>query len=166
VLAEAERKEVEVEPGEADKAPKETAAAQRPRKPSPEPVAQADTRDSASQRTSGSSTRTLGYIIGGVGAASLGTSLVLGLLVLNQKSTVEDQCDVGPPRTCRSQDGIDAASSGATLSTLSTITFGVGIAGLGAGAYFILTSEPSGAETAVSVSGGRGFAGVTATHVY
>ncbi|WP_044243115.1 tetratricopeptide repeat protein [Chondromyces apiculatus] len=88
----------------------------------------------------GLSRRTVGYVVGGVGAASLTTSLILGGLVLGKKSTVDDECTA---TTC-SPEGADAASAGRTLSTVSTVTFFAGLLGIGAGVYLVLTD--SGAE--------------------
>jgi hypothetical protein len=71
----------------------------------------------------------------------MGTALVLGGLVIGKKSIVRDHCDA-KGRTC-DQTGLDAASSGKTLSTVSTVTFIVGAAATGVGAYFVLTSKKS-----------------------
>ena len=56
--------------------------------------------------------------------------------MLGKKSTVENNC---PDQRCRSQADLDAADSGKTLSLVSTITFAVGVAGIGAGAVLVLT---------------------------
>jgi hypothetical protein len=92
-----------------------------------------------------SSLRTVGFIVGGVGAASLAASLITGALVLNKKSTVDEHCDES---FCAEQAGIDAASAGNTLATVSTITFFAGIAALGVGAVMVLTSGDAGGATA------------------
>jgi hypothetical protein len=97
----------------------------------------------ASSSTSGSSTATAGYVVGGIGAAGIVTSLVLGAMVLDRKSTVDSEC-VG--NVC-SQKGVDAANSGKTLSTISTIAFAAGAVGVGVGLYLVLSSKPS-AESA------------------
>ncbi|HVW29836.1 MAG TPA: tetratricopeptide repeat protein [Polyangiaceae bacterium] len=97
-------------------------------------------------------TRMLGYVIGGAGAASVITALILGGVALGEKSTVEDHCDKST-RLCDSQSAVDAASTGSTLATASTVTFIVGAAALGVGTYFILTSGKAG-ETSVKASAG------------
>jgi hypothetical protein len=123
-LAEAESKRIVLEPG--------PALAQ-------EPSATPDRTATAS----GSSTAPAGYVVGGIGVAGVATSLVLGAMVLDRKNTVEQECvhDV-----C-SQKGADAADSGKTLSTISTIAFAAGAVGVGVGLYLVLSSKPS-AETA------------------
>jgi hypothetical protein len=78
-------------------------------------------------------------VIGGIGVAGIGTALVLGGLVLGRKSTVEHHCD-SKTRTC-DQPGLNAASSGATLSTVSTVSFAIGAAATAVGAYVVLTSK-------------------------
>ncbi|AKT37918.1 tetratricopeptide repeat protein [Chondromyces crocatus] len=93
---------------------------------------------------------TVGYVVGGVGAASLTTSLITGALVLGKKSIVDEECNES---TCRSQKGIDAASAGSTLSTVSTVTFVAGLLGVGAGVYLVLTDEGSSSDGATSGAG-------------
>jgi hypothetical protein len=95
-----------------------------------------------------SSLRTVGFIVGGVGAASLAASVITGVLVLDKKSTVDEHCDAD---FCTEQAGIDAASAGSTLATVSTITFFAGIAALGAGAILVLTSDDPGGAAARSL---------------
>jgi hypothetical protein len=96
----------------------------------------------------------LGYVVGGVGAAGIFAGLVVGGVVLGKKGTVEDHCD-SRTRAC-DQTGLDAASSGATLSTVSTVSFVIGAAAIGVGAYFILTrkDEPKTTVGAVGMPGG------------
>lgn len=79
--------------------------------------------------------RTLVYAVGGVGAASLATGLVLGALVLGKKGTVDDHC-VG---SLCDAEGKAAADSAQTLGLWSTITTGVGVAGVAAAAVLYFT---------------------------
>ena len=131
VLAEKESKEVvlspgaPVAPGGAESAPAKTAPA------------------SSQPADDGSGRRTAGWVVGGVGLAGLTVSLVTGMMVLDKKSTVDDECT---DDVC-SSTGDEAASSGRTLSTVSTAAFVVGAVGLGVGAYLLL-SAPSGTATA------------------
>ena len=137
-LAEGEAKEIAVEPG-----PLVGSAA-----PMAAPV-QADT-----PRKGHFNKRTAGYVIGGIGVAGIGTALVLGAVALGKKTTVNEHCDAAT-RTCDSPEGVDAASSGATLSTVSTVSFFVGAAATGLGVYFILTSG-DGDKTTVGAIPRRG----------
>ena len=57
--------------------------------------------------------------------------------MLSKKSTVEEHCEND---ICSDQAGVDAADAGRTLSTVSTITFAVGAAGIGAGLVLLLTT--------------------------
>lgn len=143
-LAERERKKVTLELGE----PLPTDAASQP--PSaPGEAHAADQGASAHVVTTetGSGRRTLGWVLGGVGVAGVGVSLTAGALALSKKSVVENNCVDG---RCN-QTGYDAGQSGHTLVLVSNVAMAVGVVGLGAGAYFLLTSS-SGRETAVGQS--------------
>ena len=84
----------------------------------------------------GSSQRTLAYVAGGIGLAGLVVGAVTGVLVLDRKATVDDECR---GHVC-SKEGKEAADSGQTLATVSTIAFGVGLAGIATGVTLILTA--------------------------
>jgi hypothetical protein len=95
-------------------------------------------------------------VLGGVGVLGVGTSLVAGSLALGKKSTVASHCD---GNLC-DPEGLDAASAGRTLTTVGTVSFAVGVAALGAGIYFILSSDDDGEATSAAVSprpGGAAF---------
>jgi hypothetical protein len=89
-----------------------------------------------------SSTRTAGFVVGGIGAAGLVTSLITGAVVLSKKSTVDDECS---NKVC-SPEGVQAGEDGALFSTVSTVAFAVGAVGLGVGTYLVLSSDDSGEE--------------------
>ncbi len=111
-----------------------------------------DARDAASiphDSSRHSSTRTLGFVLGGVGVAGLGAGAVTGLMVLGKKSTLDASCDA---RKVCSQAGVDAAQSGRTLEIVSTVGWIVGAVGLGAGAYFVLTSGTGEARTVAGIA--------------
>jgi hypothetical protein len=96
----------------------------------------------------GSDNRTLGYVFGGIGVAGLAIGTVTGIMALSKKSTVDSHCD--GDRLCDAE-GADAAASGRTLGTITTISWIVGAAGIGAGAYFLLSSSPK-SETGITAS--------------
>jgi hypothetical protein len=81
-----------------------------------------------------------GIAIGAVGLAGVVVGGVFGGLVLDKKATVEEQCDA---EFCDSEEGIDAAESGAVFSTVSTIAFIAGAVGLGAGITLIVVGAPA-----------------------
>lgn len=104
---------------------------------------------------------------GGVGVAGLLVGGITGALVLGKKSTVEAGCTEVPggggQAACRDQSSLDAAESAQTLGLVSTIGFGVGIAGLAAGAVLFFTESESEAQSSgarrwirVEVAGARG----------
>jgi hypothetical protein len=92
--------------------------------------------------------RTLGYIFGGVGIAGVVAATVTGILLLQDNATAKDHCPdkkcVFPPGDPHAgeQDttGADAVSRAKTLLPINVVSWVVAGAGLGAGAYFLLTS--------------------------
>jgi hypothetical protein len=101
---------------------------------------------------------TLAWVAGGIGLAALVVGSVTGAMVFGKKSTIDEHCDGS---VC-DQTGKDAADSAHTLGTVSTIGFGIGIAGLATAGVLFLTAGKSkpesgkGARSFVSV----GFGGV------
>ncbi len=84
--------------------------------------------------------RTVGWVLVGVGAASLVVGGVTGIMTLDRASTVKDHCD--GDLAC-DPEGTSAARSGETLSLVSTITVIAGVVGLGAGGALLLTTSPT-----------------------
>ncbi len=92
-----------------------------------------------------------GAVLTAVGGASLVVSLVLGGLVLDDKSTVESECDLSA-RKC-SQLGLDAAAAGDAKAIAASVLFPVGIAAGGLGVTFMFlsaASSPSGPPPSVA----------------
>jgi hypothetical protein len=79
------------------------------------------------------------YGTGAVGVVGLVVGAVTGAVVLGKKGTVEDNCE----GTRCNATGKDAADSAQSLGTVSTIGFGVGIAGLATAAMLALTEPKS-----------------------
>lgn len=79
------------------------------------------------------------YITGGVGVAGILTGSIAGLMALRDKSVVDDNC-TGP--ACRDERGKDAADAAKTEATVSTVGFGVGVAGLVSSVIIYLTDTP------------------------
>lgn len=80
------------------------------------------------------------YAVGGAGIAGVVVGSIFGALTFVQKGEGEDLCD---GRYC-SKEGIDAHAAAKTSSLVSTVGFGVGLAGLSAGLALFLTAEPRG----------------------
>ena len=57
------------------------------------------------------SSRTAGWVVGGIGVAGLGVGAVAGILTLGKKGTVDDNCNAA--KRCN-PEGYDAAQSGKT----------------------------------------------------
>ena len=80
--------------------------------------------------------RTWGYVAGGIGVAGLAVGTVTGLMSMSKKKIVDDNCSGA---VCNEQ-GVSAADDGKTLGTISTVGFGIGIAGLATGVVLLLTA--------------------------
>ena len=85
--------------------------------------------------------RAIGFVVGGVGVAGLGVGIATGLMTIGKKNDVDDACDRAQCTTTATQD---AADSGKTLSTISTLTFVGGAVGIGVGAVLVVTSLSGG----------------------
>lgn len=94
-----------------------------------------------------SSERTLAYVVLGGGAAATAFGAVTGVMALSARTDLERECSPGCPEDMR--DALDRYRS---TRTLSYVGFGLGIAGLGAGAYLLWSREPDEARVAVGVS--------------
>jgi hypothetical protein len=135
-LAEGEARSLTVTPGNAQVAAPQAVipvVASTPNKP-----------NVPDENAGGSSRRTFGLVIGGVGLAGLGVGAIAGLSSIAKQHTVQAQCQ--PDKSCTSA-GLSAAHSGRTLEMVSNVGWIVGAGALGVGAYFLLTSgstkEPS-----------------------
>jgi hypothetical protein len=91
-----------------------------------------------------SSSRTLGWVLGGVGVAGLGAGGVFGGLAFDANARSEDECR-GTLCSERGVDLNDEAKRNATIANVSAIVGGVV---LGAGLYLLLRREPTPSATA------------------
>lgn len=89
----------------------------------------------------------LGWVVGGVGVAAIGVGTVTGLMALSRWNVVQRDCDVRA-KSCRTDEGYDASSSGHSLATVSTVSFVAGGLGLLGGAYLLLNFRRPGAPGA------------------
>ncbi|HEU4536203.1 MAG TPA: hypothetical protein VFS00_18895 [Polyangiaceae bacterium] len=111
-----------------------------------------------------------GAVLGGVGLLGLGVGTYFGLTAFALREDVRRACDDG----CEGQTRVDAADDnreGRTFAHVSTASFGVGLIGIGLGAYFLLTapsataaraSRPFAIEPRVGAGGG----GLSLTRVW
>jgi len=106
--------------------------------------------------THSSGDRTLGFVVGGVGLAVTLTGAITGLMALSQASQYRSDCP-GPGTACPSTAALsaanNAASSAHTLSTISTVGWIVGAAGVGAGIYLVVRPPSKSSRTAGSAVG-------------
>lgn len=90
-------------------------------------------------------------VYAGFGTAIVGVVVgsVTGIIALGAGSDAKDNC---PSGGCKSQDDVDAAKSGQTAGTISTIAFLVAGAGAAVGVYGLVWGKPkTSASVAVSV---------------
>jgi len=105
------------------------------------------------------SSKTLGFVLIGVGGAGVALGSIFGALALGRRSTLDSACN--PKSNCplESQPDIDSLHS---LATVSTVGFAVGGVGLATGLIVLLTSksqagaEVKSASTAPSAGGEPG----------
>jgi len=98
----------------------------------------------------GSTRRTLGLTLAGVGIAGIATGAVFGIVTLSKKSSIDDACG-GNAGSCTAPRGSvdgdrDAANTTATISTASFIAGGIALLG-GAALYFTAPSATTGKVT-------------------
>lgn len=160
--AEADRKTVAIPALEtAAEAPAEAPAAPppAPRTTTPAPA----TRDGSdvTADSGASSKRTIGYVLGGVGLASLGVGTLFGMLAAKQAGDAEDDASLCPDKLC-TKEGRKEIDSAETKALISTIGFGVGVAALAAGVTLVLTNpDSSHARLEPSIGPNGGFIGVS-----
>jgi hypothetical protein len=93
--------------------------------------------------------RTGGWIAGGAGLAGLALAAVSGAVLLDEKGTVSRHCP--RPDACDGE-GAAAASANKVWLPVNAAAWIVGAAGVGAGAFLILTSGPDAPRTAIAVA--------------
>lgn len=105
-----------------------------------------------------SSRRAWGWVTVGAGSAALLVSAVSAALMLEQDQVVDRECSPSDSggRAC-SDAGLAAAERGKMYSAVATAGFAVGVGGIGAGTYLLVSGTPGEAGTGlspmVSVSG-------------
>src|SRR5262249_55387884 len=115
---------------------------------------------------SSSTRRTLAFVALGVGGAGLVAGTIFMFKNRSDRGSANDLCS-GPGGVCPAQKRDEIASldsSADSARTLSWIGYGVGVAGLAAGAILLFAvdskSKTTGASTAVTAYAGPGSAGI------
>jgi hypothetical protein len=131
--------------------PAATPALPSPEQPPPSPIAPAP----ASQGPGGQ--RVAAYVVGAVGLAGLVAGGVTGGLAIGKHATIKANCvDRDATTAVCNATGLAAASSSKPLELVSTIGFGVGIAGVGAAVVLLLTA-PARPKSAPAQGASRGW---------
>jgi hypothetical protein len=107
------------------------------------PSATTATAPGKDAQPSSSARKTLGFAVGGIGVIGLATGAVTGLIAVNRKNTVRDRCQESGGRLLCDEEGLDAAESGSTYATISTVSFAVGAVATAAGVWLVVTSSDS-----------------------
>lgn len=105
----------------------------------PEPVPPPGAAGTGGVRASGRSP-VFGYVIGGIGIASLGASGIFFGLRAGKISDLDKAC---PNRTCPSSEQQSDIDAGKLYTTIANVTLAVGIAAVAGGVVLVLTSGPS-----------------------
>jgi hypothetical protein len=126
-IAEGDRQTLKVDAGREVKSPRA------------QPVPEAAPVVARPRRRSQDSTKlTWGYTAGGIGVLGLIVGTTSGILAMRQKKIVRDHCD--DEYAC-DDVGVNAAREGKTLTIVSNIGFVVAVAGIGTGAYLVLSNR-------------------------
>jgi hypothetical protein len=94
--------------------------------------------DSPADASDGSAQRLTGYVLIGLGGASLIASVITGALYVGSRREVDDECD---DQNLCSQAGLDAVDQTRTLGTVNVITLIGGAAAAGVGLTLVLTAD-------------------------
>jgi hypothetical protein len=108
--------------------------------PTPAPATSVPPPAADPMRDRSRKTKTIGYVLGGVGIVAIGVGTVFGLMAASQASNAESRSDLCPDKQCfpKGRNEIELARDNALVSTFG---FGVGLAALTAGVVIVLTSD-------------------------
>jgi hypothetical protein len=98
----------------------------------------------------GSTTRTLGYVLGGVGIVGLGVGTVFGILAINTNDQSKAEC-LEPAYTSCNADGVTLRNQAMTYGNVSTVAIIAGAALTATGAVLVITSPKKRGATAAKV---------------
>jgi hypothetical protein len=92
--------------------------------------------------------RAAAYWVGGAGLVGLAVGAVTGILAVQRKRTVDENCEAKGATTVCAPEGYAAIPEGKTFATVSTVATGLGALGVGLGAYFYFSPPGTGSGTA------------------
>jgi hypothetical protein len=119
--------------------------------PPPPPAQPAALTQPVEVSTDSSSTRTLGFVAGGIGIAGIATFAVFGGLNNSKFRKLEDECISG---RC-SPELESEKDTGKTYQTIANVGLGVGIVGIATGAVLLLVSGGDSEQDEAQVRRGR-----------
>jgi serine/threonine-protein kinase len=105
--------------------------------------------DRGAEGSSGSTQRTIGIVVGGVGVVGLALGTVFGLSAKSKKDQSLDHCEKTNPNLC-DQKGVDLRNEAKSAANLATVTLIVGGAALAGGVVLFLTAPSNEQRTAAS----------------
>lgn len=118
--------------------------------PPPPPTAPTVTppppRKDTPPESDGSTQRTIGVVVAGVGVVGIGIGALFGFRAISKNSDAKESCDGA---NCSDQKGVDLTDDAKSAATISNIAFGAGLACLAGGIVLYLTA-PSGEEKPVA----------------
>jgi tetratricopeptide (TPR) repeat protein len=153
-VAEAESKKVQVPELEPEGAPPAAAPVPVPAPPAIAPVPPVAAPAAPPSSTTGG--HTLGWIIGGTGVAALAVGAGFGVASLSSYHDANALC---PSHKDCFNDALSAQSSANSKAWISNVAFGVGVVGVGIGAWILLTGrrgEPAARVGVRSTPDGKG----------
>lgn len=95
----------------------------------------------AASRPFALSQRTVGLVVGGGGLAALLVGGFFGYRALDKARDANDRC---PDRRCDDASAVDLSDQAGSAATVANVAVGLGLVGLGAGAWLVLTAPPAG----------------------
>ncbi|HEU4533826.1 MAG TPA: hypothetical protein VFS00_06895, partial [Polyangiaceae bacterium] len=95
------------------------------------------------------SQRTVGFIVGGTGAAALLVGGYFGLRAIGKAGDVDERC---PEARCTDAGAIALNDEAGRAATISNVALGLGLVGVGVGAFLVLTAKPGDAKPAAGRS--------------
>ncbi len=147
--------ELSVEPGQvltakipelvSDERPALVEAKEASPAPSPSELASTSTTGVATPPAANDNRRVAAYVATGAGVLGLAAGTYFGVVAILQKKESDPKC---PGGECETNEDLSLYETAQLNANLSNVGFGLGVVGLGVGAYLFLTepAAPSGAE--------------------